>query len=325
MNIRVESHTLDSLRAQWERFLPGASGRWVFNTPAWLSAWWAGAHTSEEQLVLAACDAGSLCGVAPLMRCGTIIRFLGSSDVCDHHDLLAAPGREQAVCVAVLEALNAYAWDSLELDGLPAQSKTLSILPALAEARGWRVVRADDGVSPALDLPASWDAYIEALPKRDRHELRRKLRRLNEAGVVRYRDVSAAPDLERELERFITLMRLSREDKAQFMTSERERFFRLLASAMQAEGYLRLSFLDLDGLPVAASLAFDFDGAYHLYNSGFDTRYANLSVGLVQKAYSVKAAIEQGRSRYLFLRGPESYKYDLGAQDMHLYKLVIHR
>ena len=76
---------------------------------------------------------------------------------------------------------------------------------------------------------------------------------------------------------------------------------------------------------MAASLCFDFNDGYYLYNSGYNTEYASLSVGLMLKTMCIKDAIEQGRKRFYFLRGDEHYKYDLGAKDCHLFRLVIQR
>jgi CelD/BcsL family acetyltransferase involved in cellulose biosynthesis len=70
---------------------------------------------------------------------------------------------------------------------------------------------------------------------------------------------------------------------------------------------------------------FDYEGSYLLYNSGYDPGYSHLSVGLLNKALSIKDAVERGRESFEFLRGTERYKYDLGAQDRAIYRLTVHR
>ena len=109
------------------------------------------------------------------------------------------------------------------------------------------------------------------------------------------------------------------------MTPERERFFHSLAEAMARAGYLKLFFLELDGVRVAGALCFDYGDSYLLYNSGFDTQYAALSVGLLLKAFCLKDAIERKKKWYDLLRGAETYKYHLGARDRWLYRLTISR
>jgi len=75
----------------------------------------------------------------------------------------------------------------------------------------------------------------------------------------------------------------------------------------------------------AAVLCFESEQELLLYNSGYDPAFAPLSVGFVSKALTLKRAIEEGKQRFDFLRGAEPYKYDLGAQDLKVYRLVIRR
>jgi CelD/BcsL family acetyltransferase involved in cellulose biosynthesis len=37
----------------------------------------------------------------------------------------------------------------------------------------------------------------------------------------------------------------------------------------------------------------------------------------------IRDAIENGRTCVDFMRGDESYKYDLGGQDRHVYRLLL--
>jgi CelD/BcsL family acetyltransferase involved in cellulose biosynthesis len=81
----------------------------------------------------------------------------------------------------------------------------------------------------------------------------------------------------------------------------------------------------LDGEPVASVLNFDLGGTLYMYNSGYDPAYSHYAVGLMSKALLLKDAIEQGRSCVDFMRGDESYKYDLGGKDQQVYRLVLTR
>ncbi|MBM3944485.1 MAG: GNAT family N-acetyltransferase, partial [SAR202 cluster bacterium] len=124
---------------------------------------------------------------------------------------------------------------------------------------------------------------------------------------------------------FFRLMRTSREDKREFLTPERERFFRAVAEACTERGHFCLSFLELDGKRVAACIAFDYGDAYLLYNSGYDPDYASLSVGLINKALCLKDAIEAGKRTFDFLKGSERYKFDLGGVNQHLFRIEVTR
>jgi CelD/BcsL family acetyltransferase involved in cellulose biosynthesis len=215
-------------------------------------------------------------------------------------------------------------WAELRLEGLREQSPALSLLPALLDKAGFAVEVMPDEVSPHIPVTPTWDGYLESLNKKDRHELRRKLRRLESAGHVRLATHDPAR-LQDDVTAFLALMKDSREEKAAFMTAEREGFFRDLAQEMDRAGLLKLFFLELDSKRLAGAYCFDYDDRYFLYNSGFDTSQAHLSGGLLLKALLLKDAIERGKKDYDLLRGAEPYKYHIGAQDRMLSKLVATR
>ena len=158
----------------------------------------------------------------------------------------------------------------------------------------------------------------------DEHELRRKIRKLGNAGEVTQYDCTHDM-LQGCLPDFFRLYRLSSPDKAAFMTDARERFFIEIMEVAAARGHLKFSMLELDGVRVAACINFDYSDAYLLYNSGYDPQYSQLSVGLVNKAWTIKDAIESGKRTFNFLRGVERYKYDLGAEDRSVYAIQILR
>ncbi len=325
MSVQVFPETFESLDQSWRRLSRESPMASVFTTPAWQRAWWGACRGSEDLLLFSFRDGDATTGIAPLMISGDTISFVGTSDLCDYHDFLLPKGDEVAYHTALLEAIDPVPWRTMQLEGLVDGSPTLSALADAARTRGYQVEQVQDEVSPGIELPASWDEYMDALGGKDRHELRRKLRRLGAAGEVAVKDEAGSADLDGQLAVFLRLMRSSRDDKDRFMTPVRQRFFYELSRVTAAEGLLRLFFLELDGVQVASALCFDFEGAYYLYNAGYETRYASLSVGLLLKTLMLQQAIEEGRSRFLFLRGNEQYKYDMGAVDLQLFKLVIQR
>ena len=171
----------------------------------------------------------------------------------------------------------------------------------------------------------SWDDYLLTLRKKDRHELRRKLRRLERENTSAQYAYVEADQIDASLPDFFRLMRASSGEKNDFLTEEREMFFRDMVATLSSLGMLRLYFLEVDLNRVAACICFDYDGQYLLYNSGYDPEYSSLSVGLLNKALCLKDAIEEGKYSFDFLRGTERYKYNLGAQDQLVYEMIVRR
>ena len=124
---------------------------------------------------------------------------------------------------------------------------------------------------------------------------------------------------------FFTLLRASREDKNEFMTPDRERFFLDMAHELASRDQFRLYFLEVDGEKVAACICFDYGGDFLLYNSGYEPGYSRLSVGLLNKALSIRTAIEENRKVFNFLKGNERYKYNLGGRDEAVFHISVTR
>lgn len=307
---------------QWDALLAQGSWSTIFLSSDWQRIWWEQFGRDEEALKLLTIGSGfEPLGIAPMMLEDGVLTFIGGTDLFDYHDFI---GVEAACYPDLADCLSGLTWQAMILSSIPSFSATVSELPAIFADRGFRVEVDLEDVVPGVALPNSWEDYVSALAKKDRHELRRKLRRLEAAGD--YRLVHSTSDsLERDLSIFTEVMKESREEKREFLDPERESFFhRIVYNAMNT-GHLQLQFLELDGEPMAAILAFDYGGRRLLYNSGYRLEFGHLSAGLMCKALSIKDAIEHGLSYFDFLRGPEPYKYHLGASDVDLFRITIRR
>ena len=183
-----------------------------------------------------------------------------------------------------------------------------------------------EDVCPVIDLPATWDEYLASLDKKQRHEIRRKMRRIEREADVNWYIVDQGRDLAEEIEAFIELHQKSSGDKDDFMDEQMKGFFRAVAHVLQPPGWLQLAFIEVDGQKAASMLNFDYEDTILVYNSGYDPQHrAHLSPGIVLLAYCIQHAIELGRARFDFLRGDEPYKYRFGAKDTKVYRLVIVR
>ena len=122
---------------------------------------------------------------------------------------------------------------------------------------------------------------------------------------------------------FLKLFSLSGEEKTNFMTAQMESFFRSLAEAMAEIGLLRFGILELNGLPAATIMCFDYNNSMYLYNSAYDPNYSYLSAGLLSKVLGIKESIQWGRKKWDFLKGGEPYKYHIGGREIPLYRCQV--
>ena len=297
-----------------------------FTRPEFLSAWWDAFH-DDARLDLQALYAGdALVGVLPLQRREAALAFVGHPDVCDYGDLLAAPGREADVIEAFLAHLDADPAAEVDLHGLPEGSATLALLPPAARARGWTVVAEQEAVCPVVRLAPTWEAYLDTLKGKHRHEVRRKLRNLLDGGAaVDLEVVDDPPAIVEALPLFLRQMVDSRGDKAEFMTEQMATFFHGLVARMAPAGLLRLHFLLVDGQRAAGVLALLGPDRLLLYNSGYDPAARHLSVGMAAKVFCLRDAVDRGLAAVDFLRGAEAYKFQLGGRPSPVTRLRLRR
>ncbi len=298
-------------------------GRHIFGLPRWIGTW-RQAFEVEDELYICLIKANEeLIGVAPLSIDGVTASFVGDPEICDYFDFPVAPGYEKKFYEALLDDLAKRRVTELDLRCLRPESTVLSHLVDAARSRGATCSTEPDGVSVEMDLPGDWNEYLYTLNKQQRHEVRRKLKRLREKGAVHFLALKDAEGIMGRLDVFLKMFRESRSDKAAFMHPQMEIFFRSMIRAMSEEGVLRLFILNLDDSPAAAALCFDYQDTLYLYNSGYDPQYSSLSVGLICKILSIKHAIEAGRKKYDFLKGVESYKHRLGGKEVQLSRCRI--
>ncbi len=324
MSYSVTQESFDSLTSYWTESSHRLKWGSVFVLPPWLETWWR-EFEPEAGLYLSAARRGdSVIGIAPLQVKGTEASFLGGADVCDYQDFVIAPGNEEDFFNVLLDDLRGRGITRLALGPLRPDSTALVYLAPVARERKHKVLRREEAMSLELDLPSTWEEYLAALNKKQRHEVRRKLRRLWEADAVDYRCVEVGrQEVEDLTDTFLELFSLSQEGKASFMTARMASFFRSLAGTMAGLGLLRYGILELNKLPVAMIMGFDYDDTMYLYNSAYDPRYNSLSVGLLSKVLCIKESIGRGRRRWDFLKGTEKYKYQLGGNEIPLYNCRI--
>lgn len=323
----IEQGTFESLADHWQHLIEECPEPTFFDSQTWQKTWWSEfGEGSELKLLTVRTDSGDVSMIAPLMVDGTEVSFLGSTDLVDYHDFLTkdrlTPRCIQSVVSAITDMPEI---DKILLQSLPGNSPTITQFREAAEQAGWNVELEQEDVAPRLDLPETWDEYVSGLRKKDRHELRRKLRRLEAVGEVEQVELSSPEDVEAAMGDFMRLHRMSTPDKNEFMTSEREKFFSKVAVELAREGSTRLVFLEVCGVREATSLSFVSGNVRYLYNSGYNPAQSRLSVGLLNHALAIKSSIESGHRVFDFMRGNESYKYHLGGIDRQVFALTATR
>ena len=319
----ITKETFDSITALWRDPQHSLAWNCLFVVPGWLKVWWDKFAADQVAHLCAVWNKGELIGIAPLMIEGKTVRLMGDPAVCDFVDVITVPGSGRAFFQNLIPYIQNQGATRLDFGAVHADSVVFTDLVAVAKDMGYEIVCDPEDVTMELELPATWDEYLKQLTGKERHEIRRKLRRLNETARVSLRVVENPDAVAREMGTFLALFKLNRWDKLAFMSDQRAAFFRALALEMAAAQILRLYFLDLDDVPAAAAMCFDYRSTVYLYNNGYDMRYKSLSVGLLSTIFCIKESIQRGKARYDFLKGPEPYKRRLGGKPVQLYRCQV--
>ncbi len=333
----AELHTSDeifiTLADEWDTLLSPTRSTSFFMRTDWQRIWWKYLREGNLFVVSVRDNGGTLRGIGSWFITEQdgkrVIGVIGCADVTDYLEIIAAPGFEEPVFDTLLDFLlseDAPTWNSIELCNVPENSPTKTLFPGLASARGLTVNEQVLDVCPVIDLPGSYEDYLAAIDKKQRHELRRKRRRTEDFDVGWY-VVGAGHDLEAEIADFLDLMALSTPDKSAFLETPGHReFFHEMGRVLFDQGMLDLLFLTVEGKKAAAMWQFAYQDRMMLYNSGLNpSDFSALSPGIVLSTYSIEASIEKGLALYDFLRGDEIYKYRMGARDTLIYRISVHR
>jgi CelD/BcsL family acetyltransferase involved in cellulose biosynthesis len=266
--------------------------------------------------------------------------FFGASYHADYATVLAAPQDLPAVAEAVVEwlatagadAAHPAPWDVIDLRRLRCGDVAADAFAAAFGQRemaaGWTLNVEREDVCPVVVLPdvADFDGYLATLDKKGRHEIRRKVRRAEAAGEVRLED---SPDPLADLDSFVELHQKRFGAEGLFPPTEggaaSRLFFRRLFELLGPDGTIRLTFVTVGSRRIAAGIYFETADSYLYFNAGVDPDARDLSPGVVLTARLVERAIAAGKRRLDFLRGHEPYKYEWGARDEPIQRLLVRR
>ena len=332
-------NTFDNLanhKQAWNNLVSQSASHVPFLTFEYQQAWWqtrgGGEWPQESQLVLtAAYQDDKLVGVAPLFHAKNILGkpallFVGAVEVSDFLDFIVKPQDLEPFVQGLFDFLpiaDIPQWDLLDLHNILEGSPTLDVIKSVADDRDWDSKKIHLQPSPYIPLPGDFEAYLSQIDKKQRHEIRRKLRNVEKSLVESDLYITEDGDsLESDVQAFIEMMAQD-PNKKDFLTEEMRHHIHNTAKTAFSEGWLNLSFLTLDGQKAAANMSFQFNNRLWLYNSGWEWDFRDYSPGWVLLANLIQWATENGIQEFDFMRGDEPYKYKFGGIDRHVYRATV--
>ena len=339
LNTILTVEEFQDLTSEWNQLLECCSASHVpFLRHEFLAAWWntmGGGEWSEGKLniIIARDESEQLVGIAPLFRTTNLegdpaLMLIGSIEISDYLDLIINPAVIDTFLPELLKSLAVEPeehWRVIDLYNIPDDSPTLPSLRNAVGKQGWTFLQEQLQPCPYIPLPGDWDEYLATIKKKQRHEIRRKIRRVeNQPESVRWYIVNNRDQLAQEIEDFMDLMSQDQE-KENFLTQKMREQLRETVYAAFDAGWLQLSFLEVDGRKAGGYLNFDYADHIWVYNSGINFEYKDMSPGWVLLGYLLKWANENKRLEFDFMRGDEDYKYRFGGINRYVERVKITR
>ena len=328
MEFRLHKDFSEFDRMRWNALVEQSIADTPFSRYEYLNEWWktrGGGEWKQAELVLVSATEGDqLVGIAPLFTTQyngqQALLLIGSIEISDYLDLIvreADLSRFLSGLIDFLASGSAGNWSALDWYNLPDNSPTLAALKADSEKRGWTYHEEIYRPTPRIALGGSFEEYLSRIDKKQRHEIRRKMRRADESGRVKFLVVGQNTDIEPELESFFHLMAQD-PGKANFLHDVMRDQMSQSIRAAHEYGYLWLGFLEVDGVRAAASLNFDYKNKLWGYNSGVSRDHMEFSPGWVLLGHVIQWCCENGRTEFDFMRGDEDYKYRFGGVNRYV-------
>lgn len=324
------------LKEEWNQLLAKSVNDVPFLRFEYLLDWWqtrgGGEWPSEAELaILAAHEGTDLVGIAPFFLTehegAKKLMLLGCIEISDFLDLIVSASREREFVEGLLKFISdqfiPQGIRSVDLFNLLEDSPTVSHLAEGGKVAGYEVSKVVLQQAPSITLPGDWDAYLESIDKKQRHEIRRKMRRAAEADAeIKVYYTTEQAKVAQDTQAFIDLMAQDPE-KAAFLSAAMREQFKISIQRAFENGWLQLAFLTVDGENAAAYLNFDYQNRIWVYNSGLDRRFMEYSPGWVLLGHLLMWANENKRSAFDFLRGNEDYKYKFGGVDRFVCRVTL--
>jgi CelD/BcsL family acetyltransferase involved in cellulose biosynthesis len=296
----------------WNELVDTAGVDHPFLEHSWLRTWWECFGAGSELHILVVKEDHEIIAIAPLMLTrvrmfGITVRRLGFfyNAHVPRADFLIAR-RSEDVYRAIWDHLLSAggAWDLLQLCQLPEGSETLEEIKDLASQDGLPTGVWLSGASPFVTLDTSWDQYYASLAAKHRSNLRNRLKRLSQNGLVALETVAQPDSLPEALDAGFRLEESAWKREAGTAIScdpTVRRFYETFARCAAERSWLRLNFLESNG----QRIAFDYSLAYRdqifLMKLGYDPTFAAYSPSNLLLSMALASAFGEGLAKYDFL------------------------
>ncbi len=308
----------------------------------WCSLWWQYYGGGRRLEIHVFSQQDELVGIIPLFHeeltlgpCRIhVVRLVG----CDYS---TAPcnipiRREfaQEVLAALMARINTQPWDLIQFGRMAGYfpHSDLVIKAMISSGHAGQVELTYDTLPHTIiDLPKTFDKYLQNLSHRERHNIRKENRRLSEDYGITCDDDGLAEDPVTGMRRFIEFHQnqwVQKGHQGHFTDwPQAKEFHEALAKVLRQAGRLSLRRIHAGDMPLSMTYAIGFGKRLHWFLSArsMDPQWHFCFPGRVGACDLIKAAIEEGMDQVELGLGYYPYKMKLGGKILRVANLVAVR
>ncbi|MBD3384813.1 GNAT family N-acetyltransferase [candidate division KSB1 bacterium] len=303
-----------SLKKEWTTLLETSEINDIFLTWEWLYSWWTVRASNSTLHIIVIREENRLVGIAPLMlvkrgiaalRCRTLMNLGGDdADVAGFITRQQRPDIFKAIADYLLQTRKH--WDILSIHDIPRFGFDRRLFRSFFPQNRFHFFSIESS-QYSLQTNSSWDEFHRSLSKNLRKDLRKKIKRLQALGKVEFQRFRGKAVTRRHLDTVFQIQ--SRSYRPQLLQHRLTQKFHLnLMNAIKEHGWLDVSFLLLDEMPIAYRYGFGYQNRYEDWITGFDNRFFAYSCGKILLMNLIRDCFEDDTALFHFLRGEEEYK-----------------
>jgi CelD/BcsL family acetyltransferase involved in cellulose biosynthesis len=329
-----------ALREGWNALVARANGVSVFSTWEWQSAWWKYYGAGKTLKIIAVWDAERLVGILPLhiatRRLSSLVpvseaRLVGAGGDTspDYLGPILDPDLDTEVASALAQYLvqRRRSWDVLSFTDMREGAFSRALLNGLHEQRINAVCKPCARIQ-VVQLPGTWDEYVNAMHRDRRYRLRNLRKKAEEKIGARFRVLQTPEELPAAVEELIRLHRsrwASKDDtKGAFRSDAYVGFHSEVIRECARQGWVRFYAIEVEGKAAAMFYCYRYRGDVLYFQSGFDPELEKHSLGQVLMGRAIESALAEGAHVFDLLKGEHAYKASWSNDYRYTVDIVAH-
>jgi len=323
----TNSEELYSLKDTWNNLVNQSADNSIFLTWEWLYNWWLIYNKNKKLFIVLLFLNNELIAIAPLFthtNKPNELYLIGSTNTgSDYLNFIIKKGFEQESLDFFFNLL----LKKFYIINLTDVSSNSYLIKYLKQSK-YHVFVKKSTVCPYINLPSSFNTYLNSLSKNMRYTINRKMKQYK--NKFRGNFITANNNDDAQLSTFFNLFldfNIQRMDckgiESPFKDSKFLKFHRNILKFFSKNNWLQLSLLEVNNEPIAAIYNFKYNKKVYYYQSGFLTKWEKISPGVILFSYSIKEAIKNNMEIFDFLKGEEQYKFSWTKDFTSIYNIHV--